>query len=164
MSSPQKRKRTNGEDGSQSATKKRNVSFAKDDLKISFTSVPDELPPVLAVPMGLSMPHQALKAYQLKTNEDVPMSESELLLHSSDHPRMDYIANEEFGNSAEKLVNHYIGVYDPKTGELELFKARKLAVRTSLRPTQDEINESSMKRDYKTVSHSPSIIKSYIVG
>ena len=57
----------------------------------------------------------------------------ELLLHSSDHPKLDYTAHEESSNGSDGYLKHYVGVYDPKSGKLQLVQARKLVVRSTLR-------------------------------
>ncbi len=60
----------------------------------------------------------------------------ELLLHSSDHPKLDYTAREEEAGGADTLLKHYVGVYDPETGKLEVMEARKMVVRGSVRAHQ----------------------------
>ena len=64
------------------------------------------------------------------------ISESELLLHCSSHPKLDYIAREEELSRADGLFKHYIGVYDSQTSRLELVEARKVVVRGTLRTDQ----------------------------
>ena len=61
------------------------------------------------------------------------MSESEILLHCGAHPKLDYTAREEMSNGAESLLQHYVGIYDPQTGNLQVVPARKLVVRGTLR-------------------------------
>lgn len=151
MANEKKRKRTTGDDPSSS--KKRSVTFSNDKLSIRQTEVSSkDFGPILAVPVGLNLPHNSMEAYQQSVpNSKIPKSDLKLILHSSEHPRMDFIGKEEFGNGAEKLLNHYIGIYDPQTGQMEMIKARKVAVRTVLRPTQEEIDELAKGRDYQTV-------------
>jgi DNA-directed RNA polymerase I subunit RPA49 len=60
----------------------------------------------------------------------------ELLLHSSDHAKLDYTAREEEAGGADALLKHYVGVYDPNTGKLEVMEARKMVVRGSVRSQQ----------------------------
>ncbi len=55
------------------------------------------------------------------------------MLHSSTHPKLDYTAIEESSNGSESYLKDYIGVYDPKTGTLQLVQARKVVVRSTLR-------------------------------
>ncbi|ELQ44368.1 hypothetical protein OOU_Y34scaffold00088g8 [Pyricularia oryzae Y34] len=59
----------------------------------------------------------------------------DILLHSSSHRSLDYTAREEQSQNGEGFLRHYIGVFDPKTGELEVVEARKVTVRgSSMRP------------------------------
>lgn len=62
-----------------------------------------------------------------------------LLLHSSDHPTIDYTAQEE-SSLQGNLLNHYIGIYDPENEYLKLIPARGVTVRRTLR--QDAADES----------------------
>jgi DNA-directed RNA polymerase I subunit RPA49 len=52
---------------------------------------------------------------------------TELLLHSA-HTKLDYTVREE-----DTLQKHYVGVYDPKTGKLDVTEARKMGVRAVVR-------------------------------
>lgn len=56
---------------------------------------------------------------------------TEVLLHSSAHPKLDYTVREE-----ETQQRHYVGVYDPATGKLEVTEARKMEVRAAVREHQ----------------------------
>lgn len=60
----------------------------------------------------------------------------DILLHSSSHRSLDYTAREEQSQNGEGFLRHYIGVFDPKTGELEVVEARKVTVRGSVRSQQ----------------------------
>jgi DNA-directed RNA polymerase I subunit RPA49 len=55
----------------------------------------------------------------------------ELLLNSSEHPKIDYTGHEETADN--RLVKHYVGVYDPATGKLQVMEARKLVIRGAVR-------------------------------
>lgn len=69
------------------------------------------------------------------------------MLHSSAHPKLDYIAREEFSDGSEGYLKHYVGVYDPKTGELQLVQARKLIIRSILRSPGHYDNGSESDKD-----------------
>ncbi len=94
--------------------------------------------PGLSIPSSISLkpyaksrqstPHNAALSREITTKE--------LLLHSSDHPKLDYTAREEEAGVADTLLKHYVGVYDPKTGKLDLMEARKMVVRGSVRAHQ----------------------------
>ena len=62
-----------------------------------------------------------------------PLAIPEVLLHSSAHSKLDYIAREEISDGSGSHLKHYIGVYDPETGELQLVQARNLIIRSTLR-------------------------------
>lgn len=74
----------------------------------------------------------------------------ELMLHSSAHPKLDYVAREEPSNRSESHLKHYIGVYDSETGKLQLVQARKLVVRSTLRSSADDEKGSDSENDART--------------
>jgi len=78
-----------------------------------------------------------LKPYK----KDVSNDKYELLLHSCAHPRLDYTATEESSGSADSHLKHYVAVYDPATHELHIVEAHRVVLRSSLRPTQEELEE-----------------------
>ena len=78
-----------------------------------------------------------------------PLSISELLLHSDTHPKLDYTAREEESSGGESLLKHYIGVYDPATGELQVSQARKFVVRSTLR-TDASTNTANKSEEMPT--------------
>ena len=87
------------------------------------------------------------------------LATSELLLHSSTHPKLDYVAREE-SSGTDNQLKHYVGVYDPKTGECQLVEARKLVLRSSLRPTKSVEDTEGEKEDTHGVCHNiPGIFK-----
>lgn len=71
----------------------------------------------------------------------------ELLLHSSAHPKLDYVAREEASNRSEGHLKHYIGVYDPESGTLQLVQARKLVIRSTLRSANNDDKGSDSEKD-----------------
>ena len=71
----------------------------------------------------------------------------ELLLHSSAHPKLDYLAREESSNGSESHLKHYIGVYDSETGKLQLVQARKMVIRSTLRQSENDDNDSDSEKD-----------------
>ena len=72
---------------------------------------------------------------------------SELLLHSSAHSKLDYIAREESSGGSEGYLKHYIGIYDPETEELQLVQARNLIIRSTLRSLGNYDNGSGSDKD-----------------
>lgn len=71
----------------------------------------------------------------------------ELLLHSSAHLKLDYTAREESSNGSESHLKHYIGVYDPEAGRLQLVQARKLVIRSTLRSSDHDEKGSDSEKD-----------------
>jgi DNA-directed RNA polymerase I subunit RPA49 len=120
-------------------------------LAITLADNTDPLPPVLAVALGLNAPSVPMVPY---TRTGVPAvdAHSEMLLHSSAHPRMDFLANKDFANSSDALMDHYIGIYDPKSSSLRLVQANRLAIRATLRPSAEELKNDAAKKAYQTVS------------
>ena len=97
---------------------------------------------------GLSFPTNIpLKPYKkgVKDNRMLPPGHKpapyEVLLQSSAHPKLDYLAREEQDGSADSLLKHYIGVYDPNSGELKLMEAHKVVVRSTLRSELEELRQ-----------------------
>jgi DNA-directed RNA polymerase I subunit RPA49 len=62
-----------------------------------------------------------------------------VLLQSSEHARLDYIAREEKDGSSESQLQDYVGVYDPATSKLQLMPVRRVTVRTTLRSETEEM-------------------------
>jgi len=71
---------------------------------------------------------------------------TEFLLHSNSHPKIDYTAREEELGAAETLQKHYVGVFDPETGKLELVESRKMIVRGVVRSHQAGEDDEIMVR------------------
>jgi DNA-directed RNA polymerase I subunit RPA49 len=61
---------------------------------------------------------------------------SEMALHSSAHRTVDYTAREERWKSVDTLLNHFLAVIDPQTGEVEVIQAKKMVVRGTVRSKQ----------------------------
>ncbi|KAF8865909.1 RNA polymerase I associated factor, A49-like protein [Acephala macrosclerotiorum] len=113
--------------------------------------------PIIASTPGLAIPSEInLKPYtKTRRNPSRPgtsgdIATKELILHSSEHPKLDYTAREEEAGGADSLLKHYVGVYDPETGKMEVIEARKMVVRGSVRAHQasaeDEISMNMRER------------------
>ena len=57
----------------------------------------------------------------------------EMRLHSISHTGIDYTARETDAGGADPYVKHYIGVFDPSDGTLQVVEARKMEVRGKVR-------------------------------
>ena len=73
----------------------------------------------------------------------------ELLLHSSAHPKLEYVAREDTSSGSESHLKHYIGVYDPETAKLQLVQARKLVIRRTLRSDDKDTGGSDSNKGAK---------------
>ncbi|KAG5981246.1 hypothetical protein E4U55_003139 [Claviceps digitariae] len=97
-------------------------------------------PPVVATTPGFEIPQNlTFQSYQARDSAETKLKygqTKELLLHSTSHPSLDYIAREEGSRQSAPLVNHFIGVYDPKTGKLEVVQAKKMVIRGLVRAKQ----------------------------
>ncbi|MCJ1456182.1 DNA-directed RNA polymerase I subunit rpa49 [Mycoblastus sanguinarius] len=141
--SEKKRKRT-GHTPNARPHKKLAKESPHQTVKISVIEDGDHWMPVLASTPGISLPSKiALKPYtKTRTNASrTSVPAPELLLHSSAHARLDYTAREGSSNGSESHLIHYIGVYDPENGELQLVQARKMVVRSTLRTANERKND-----------------------
>jgi len=71
-------------------------------------------------------------------------------LYSSEHPRLDYTATEESSESVDSHLKHYVAVYDPKTHDLQVVEAHKVVLRSSLRPTAEELDNTQTQSSRPT--------------
>lgn len=89
---------------------------------------------------GLKFPSQVTFKPYKRTKLLPNGSHTELLLQSSDHSRLDYLACEEKDGSAESRLKDYVGIYDPATGKLQLMPVNRVTVRSSLRSETEELH------------------------
>jgi DNA-directed RNA polymerase I subunit RPA49 len=96
----------------------------------------------------------ALKPYT-KRRKNAPsrttntIAAKELLIESQDHPAIDYVGQEEEASGAEGLLKHYVGVFDPTTGELQVIESRKVTLRGIVRAQKAGPEAFQEKGDYK---------------
>ena len=69
-----------------------------------------------------------------------PNGGSEVLLHSTTHPTIDFTATEN-DTHTDKHLKHYVAVFDPKTGDLQVTEARRLTARSSVRRRGAAVSE-----------------------
>ncbi|KAF2181665.1 DNA-directed RNA polymeras-like protein I 49 kDa polypeptide [Zopfia rhizophila CBS 207.26] len=139
------KKRKRYDYGGEPASKKAAMASLPLKVRLKFVEGADVLGPVIASTPGLSFPSNiSLKTYKKGSNSILPPGTSspyELLLHSSDHPRLDYTAQEEKEGNSDSLLKDYVGVFDPATNELQLVEVHKVTVRSTLRSEMDELRE-----------------------
>ncbi|KAH9872751.1 hypothetical protein J1614_005145 [Plenodomus biglobosus] len=105
------------------------------------------LGPTLAVTPGLRVPSQ-IKFNPYKRSKILPKGEStELLFQSSDHPRLDYLAQEEQDGSSESQLKDYIAVYDPQSSKLQIVPVKRVVVRSTLRSETEEMREEQARKE-----------------
>lgn len=143
MATESTKKRKNSEDASSEAKKKKVDSDSSAggprSLKISRLLMPQVAPPVVAVAPGLTLskatdfhPYDKVDAPTIKKRKkNAPPSE--MLLHSTSHRSLDYTAQEDCRKGSQPLVRHFIGLFDPKTGKVEVIESKKMVVRGTVR-------------------------------
>jgi len=82
--------------------------------------------PVASTP-GASFPDVRFQSFSKK-----PQHGSQMLIHSSEHPTIDYTAAEGTEPN-EAHLKHYVAVFDPATNKLKVTEAKRLTVRGALR-------------------------------
>ncbi|OJD16316.1 hypothetical protein AJ78_03528 [Emergomyces pasteurianus Ep9510] len=135
-------------------------------VKVQFVQNTNGLVPVIASTPGINVPDTIpLTAYSKPRSQARPssskhnttansnLSTSELLLQSSAHPRIDFVGKEG-ENQLDTLWNHYVAVYDPDAGVVELVEARKMTVRGCVRRVpRKAINDEDGGGDVVTKSN-----------
>ncbi|KAK4141661.1 RNA polymerase I associated factor, A49-like protein [Dichotomopilus funicola] len=146
MANSESKRRKRGEDETLPVRKKKSDSKTpKAAVAPSFAVTklhkPQVSPPVVALTPGVSLPNSfPFNAYE---KDGPPAAKrrkssgtSELALHSTSHRTVDYTAREESAKSADKAINHFLAIIDPKTGEVEVIQAKKMVVRGTVRSKQ----------------------------
>ncbi|KND92327.1 DNA-directed RNA polymerase I subunit rpa49 [Tolypocladium ophioglossoides CBS 100239] len=157
--SSKKRKR----DGELSGKPKKKVVLDAPSATATVSSVvrPKYCPPVIVTTPGIDFPNKlSFHSYQprdgsgSKTKPNKQVGDKELLLHATAHRSLDYTAREEEPRGSKPLMNHFVGIYDAKTGKLEVIEAKKMVVRGQVRAKQapgssrheNEARQSMMER------------------
>ncbi|OTB20473.1 hypothetical protein K445DRAFT_312938 [Daldinia sp. EC12] len=156
MADHKEKKRKHGEDAGPRPKKKVAIQTPSQPtpssiVKVSSIQTAKSYPPVIATSPGLCVP-DSIKFQTYTTPQPTSSRRSKrtdahtpnLLLHSSSHSKLDYTAKEEGPGGRESHLKHYIGVFDPKTGQLEVVEAKKMAVRgvvRSQKPPEEDVEE-----------------------
>ncbi|KAM3068108.1 DNA-directed RNA polymerase I subunit rpa49 [Clarireedia jacksonii] len=153
MDNDKKRKR----DADASSRSSKKVAIEEDrDIKISLQES-DAWTPVIASIPGLAIPASIIFQPYTKPRKNAPqrarrsgaIATKEALLHSSEHPKLDYTAREEEAGGSDALVKHYVGVYNPSTGQLDVMEARRMVVRGSVRAHRAATEEVAAKQSIR---------------
>ncbi|KAI0382920.1 RNA polymerase I associated factor, A49-like protein [Hypomontagnella monticulosa] len=164
MAEHKEKKRKRGEDAG-SRPKKKKVSIQTPSetqqsnmIKVSSVKTAQACPPVIATSPGLCLPSTVkFQAYTTqqpagsRRSKKANSRESSLLLHSSSHSKIDYTAKEDGPGGRESHLKHYIGVFDPKSGELAVVEAKKMAVRGVVRAQKASEEDASERQASKTM-------------
>jgi DNA-directed RNA polymerase I subunit RPA49 len=151
MEKTKKRKRTaEGEDG---ANKRAIPKFST----IKVRHIPQEesaLGPIVASTPGITAPEDITFTPYRKTvmSRSTGQRRQQVLLQSSQHGRLDYIAQEEQAGGPLGNLKHYVAVYDAEKGEFTVTGCHKVTLRSTLRPTQEEIEEAKAQQERQTYS------------
>lgn len=94
---------------------------------------------------GLNFPPRiSFKPYKRTTTTSQGQN-TELLFQSSEHSRLDYLAQEEQDGSSESQLKDYVGVYDPATSKLQIVPVKRVVVRSTLRSETEEMREEKAR-------------------
>ncbi|KAF2854383.1 DNA-directed RNA polymeras-like protein I 49 kDa polypeptide [Plenodomus tracheiphilus IPT5] len=141
----EKKRKRHGENGERPA--KKAATTPTGTAAVELLENKELLGPVLAATPGLKIPSQ-IKFKPYKRTKILPKGEStELLFQSSDHPRLDYLAQEEYDGSAESQLKDYLGVYDPVTSKLQIVPVKRVVVRSTLRSETEEMREEQARKE-----------------
>ncbi|KIW51623.1 hypothetical protein PV05_10327 [Exophiala xenobiotica] len=115
-------------------------------VKVTHLSSADIAKPVVAHSPGVDLPSDvSFDAYSKKSASG---QQSTLLLQSSTHPTIDYLATESSTTSiGDKHVKQYIAIFDPSTNNLSVIPAKKMTVRSSVRQLPSASTDDSAAAD-----------------
>lgn len=111
----------------------------KSAIKVSSVIQTKASPPVVATASGISVAKNTkYNTYSRPSTKKSKHGANDLLLHSSSHRTVDYTAREDKPavGAGQPLLKHYIGVYDPASGQLQMVEAKKMVIRGSVRAQQ----------------------------
>ncbi|KAE8146015.1 A49-like RNA polymerase I associated factor-domain-containing protein [Aspergillus avenaceus] len=130
-------------------------------LAASVVDDDSELAPVIVTTPGVNAPRSLrLKPYlkdraaSSTSTRNKGIVSSELLLQSSEHPKMDFVGREA-NDDADSQLKHYIAVVDPEKKSWQFVEVRKVtlrgAVRSTKRAVEDESEAESEEEEMKTM-------------
>ncbi|GIK00497.1 DNA-directed RNA polymerase I subunit rpa49 [Aspergillus viridinutans] len=133
-------------------------------LSASVVDEHSELAPVISCTVttpGVNAPRNLRFTPYLKAranssssaNRNKGIVSSELLVQSSEHPKLDFVGREA-EEDADSQLKHYVAVVDPEKKTWQLVEVRKLTVRGAVRrmkPLTEEDEESSEEEEVKTM-------------
>ncbi|KPM36822.1 hypothetical protein AK830_g9762 [Neonectria ditissima] len=153
QASTKKRKR----DGEVGVKSKKKVAIDASSSTATVTSVlcPKFCPPVIATAPGFQVPSDiSFQSYapkndtKTKSKPAKSAGEKDFLLHSTAHRSLDYTVKTEGPRGSKPHLNHFVGIYDPKTGKLQVVEAKKMVMRGVVRAKQ--ASEAAMGENHVT--------------
>ncbi|KAH8782847.1 RNA polymerase I associated factor, A49-like protein [Diaporthe sp. PMI_573] len=105
-------------------------------IKVSAVLQSKASPPVVATASGISVARNTkYNTYSRPSAKRSKHGATDLLLHSSSHRTVDYTAREDKPavGAQQPLLKHYIGLYDPASGQLQLAEAKGMVIRGTVR-------------------------------
>ncbi|PGH23438.1 hypothetical protein AJ80_02548 [Polytolypa hystricis UAMH7299] len=132
-------------------SKKPALQAVKPPVKVQFIQNPDGPVPIVASTPGLTVPESltlttydkpapANKKRTQSASKNSTLTSSELLLHSSSHPKLDF-TGKEGENELDSLWSHYVAIYDADSGTMQIMEARKMTVRGCVRQISPVVEE-----------------------
>lgn len=116
-------------------------------VPVQFSSGSGIEPVLLSMP-GLTAPQVAFQAYSKSSStahgdgtSHAPR-DRDLLLHSSEHPRIDYTAT---ATSLDQHLSHYIALYDPTAKKIQIVPSSHLELRSTLRTAPKDEAEKNKR-------------------
>ena len=67
---------------------------------------------------------------------------TEIMLQSSEHPKLNFTARENQDGAMSNLLKHYVGIFDPETMTMELVEAKMVSFRSTLRQEDEDMQAS----------------------
>ncbi|KXS99145.1 hypothetical protein AC578_9797 [Pseudocercospora eumusae] len=125
-----------------------NKRIAGDKIKLIHLDGETGAHPVLLTAPGVKTPQVPFKAYSKPrsskhANAPVKPSTHDLLLHSSQHPKLDYTATPTLG---EDDLKHYVCIFDPASNTLQVAEAHHLTLTSTLRSEIFDLDEAEKER------------------
>ncbi|CAK4032992.1 related to DNA-directed RNA polymerase A (I) chain [Lecanosticta acicola] len=141
------KKRKRASNGVETPSKK--VAFdgaSGGDGKVAVSHVEEKYCPVVLSAKGVNAPRVPFRGYaQAKALKDtdgsVQPKTHNLLLQSSQHPRLDYTATP---STLDQNLSHYFAVFDPVTKRLQVTPAHHLELKTTLRSETLEVEKDKL--------------------
>ncbi|KAK8140286.1 hypothetical protein PG984_000352 [Apiospora sp. TS-2023a] len=123
-------------------------------VKVNSVRTARECAPVVASIPGLTqLPNISFQAYTRPApnkKKSKKASPPELMLHASTD-RVEYTAKEDGDGGVDSHLAHYIGVFDPATGKLDVIQAKKMTMRATPK-AQKAPEESAADAAFRTMT------------